>query len=98
MGDISDVERKDKTSHLRNIIVSANSNLPYNFAPNKHSPTQQNSQSKVVRFHLQILNDDVMLETPVRGSKMMPRPMANSQFAKWQLANNNLAWWQLVDS
>merc|ERR1712223_2103632 len=28
MGDISDVERKDKTGHLRNIIVTANSNMP----------------------------------------------------------------------
>ena len=29
MGDISEVERKDKTSHLRNIIVTANTNLGY---------------------------------------------------------------------
>lgn len=52
MGDISDVERKDKTSHLRNIIVSANSNLPYNLVPNKSSPSQphQNSQNKMVSF------------------------------------------------
>ena len=31
MGDISEVERKDKTSHLRNIIVTANTNLGYSF-------------------------------------------------------------------
>nr|XP_040579804.1 glycine receptor subunit alpha-4-like [Lepeophtheirus salmonis] len=30
MGDISEVERKDKTAHLRNIIVTANSNITYN--------------------------------------------------------------------
>ena len=30
MGDISEVERKDKTSHLRNIIVTANTNLNTN--------------------------------------------------------------------
>ena len=29
MGDISEVERKDKTGHLRNIIVTANTNLGY---------------------------------------------------------------------
>ena len=29
MGDISEVERKDKTSHLRNIIVTANTSLNY---------------------------------------------------------------------
>ena len=29
MGDISEVERKDKTSHLRNIIVTANTSLGY---------------------------------------------------------------------
>ncbi len=31
MGDISEVERKDKTSHLRNIIVTANTNLGYSW-------------------------------------------------------------------
>ena len=29
MGDISDVERKDKTSHIKNVIVTANTNLGY---------------------------------------------------------------------
>ncbi len=37
MGDISDVERKDKTGHLRNIIVSGNANMQYTF-------NQRNSQ------------------------------------------------------
>jgi len=37
LGDISDVERKDKTSHLRNILVTANANLP---VLSKH-PSQQ---------------------------------------------------------
>jgi len=38
MGDISDVERKDKTGHLRNIIVSANSNMPYTFHQRGNPP------------------------------------------------------------
>ena len=29
MGDISEVERKDKAAHLRNIIVTTNSMQPY---------------------------------------------------------------------
>ena len=33
MGDISEVERKDKTSHLRNIIVASNTNLGYSWQP-----------------------------------------------------------------
>jgi hypothetical protein len=49
MGDISDVERKDKTGHLRNIIVSANSNMPYAFAQQKPAQQQQqNAQNKAV--------------------------------------------------
>jgi hypothetical protein len=47
MGDISDVERKDKTGHLRNIIVSANSTTPYTIAPK--CAQQPNAQNKVVR-------------------------------------------------
>jgi hypothetical protein len=43
MGDISDVERKDKTGHLRNIIVSANSSMPYTFTP----PQQQTQPQKL---------------------------------------------------
>ena len=41
MGDISEVERKDKASHLRNIIVTTNS-MPY-----LHQPQQNNVQTKV---------------------------------------------------
>ena len=46
MGDISEVERKDKTSHLRNIIVTANTSLGYNmpgYSPNMQQQ-QQNQQ------------------------------------------------------
>ena len=46
MGDISDVERKDKTGHLRNIIVSANSTTPYSVPPK--CAQQPNAQNKVV--------------------------------------------------
>ena len=38
MGDISEVERKDKTSHLRNIIVASNTNLGYSWQ--QHTPHQ----------------------------------------------------------
>ena len=45
MGDISEVERKDKTSHLRNIIVASNTNLGYSWQPQqpKH-PSQTQLQ------------------------------------------------------
>lgn len=39
MGDISEVERKDKTSHLRNIIVTANTSLGYPWQGQKYPPT-----------------------------------------------------------
>ena len=42
MGDISEVERKDKTSHLRNIIVTANTSLGYPY----HSMQQQQQQQQ----------------------------------------------------
>ena len=42
LGDISDVERKDKTSHLRNILVTANANLP---VLSKHPSQQQYIQA-----------------------------------------------------
>ncbi len=38
MGDISDVERKDKIGHLRSIIASANSNMPYTFHQKNNQP------------------------------------------------------------
>ena len=45
MGDISEVERKDKTSHLRNIIVTANTSLGYNM-PGYSSNMQQQQQQQ----------------------------------------------------
>ena len=44
MGDISEVERKDKTSHLRNIIVTANTSLGYNMPGYSPNMQQQNQQ------------------------------------------------------
>ena len=44
MGDISEVERKDKTSHLRNIIVTANTSLGYNMPGYRPNMQQQNLQ------------------------------------------------------
>ena len=41
MGDISEVERKDKTSHLRNIIVTANTSLQYPWQQQKYPPGTQ---------------------------------------------------------
>ena len=43
MGDISEVERKDKTSHLRNVIIASNTNLGYSWQQQKH-PSQTQFQ------------------------------------------------------
>ena len=48
MGDISEVERKDKTSHLRNIIVTANTSLGYNMPG--YSPNMQQQQLNHRKF------------------------------------------------
>ena len=52
MGDISEVERKDKTSHLRNIIVTANTSLGYGY-PNlqqQHDMQQQQQQQNQQKY------------------------------------------------
>ena len=46
MGDISDVERKDKTSHLRNIVVTANTNLGY-----RDLAWHQRQQQQQLKYH-----------------------------------------------
>jgi len=47
MGDISDVERKDKTGHLRNIVVSANSDMNCTFQRQPAEPKEAQIVTKV---------------------------------------------------
>ena len=44
MGDISEVERKDKASHLRSIIVTANHHIPYNINQSSHTPILEQTE------------------------------------------------------
>ena len=50
MGDISEVERKDKTSHLRNIIVTANTSLGYNMPGYSSNMQQQQQQQNLQKY------------------------------------------------
>ena len=55
MGDISEVERKDKTSHLRNIIVASNTNLGYSWQPPHQPQPKHPSQTQFQGIKVNIL-------------------------------------------
>ena len=75
MGDISEVERKDKTSHLRNIIVTANTSLGYPY--NVH---QQQELQKLQQQQQQQQQQQSQQKYPGTPSANMGAPHTQSNF------------------